>query len=124
MDGKTGSRTLWLSAEARSILSKAASDKPLVFVGTNYRKLFEAAASRVGLDDFTWHDLRHTHATWMRQAGAPLEVVQRSLGHTLVTTTARYAHVDDTEVKDALRKLPSLSVTPESSNVVQIKRKG
>ena len=45
------------------------------------------------------------------------------MGHTLITTTGRYAHVDDTEVKDALRKLPSLSV-PEASNVVQIKRKG
>jgi integrase len=122
VDGKTGQRTLWLSAEARAVLARVPAGRSLVFDGTNYRKLFEAAVRNAALSDFTWHDLRHCHATWLRQAGAPLEVVQRSLGHTLVTTTARYAHVDDTEVKEALRKLPSLTV-PADSNVVPIKRK-
>lgn len=121
--GKTGRRTLWLSAEARAVLIRCSHSRETVFNGSNHRKLFEAAVAAVPLADFTWHDLRHTFATWMRQAGAPLEVVQRSLGHTLITTTGRYAHVDDIEVKDALRNLPSLSV-PESSNVVHIKRKG
>lgn len=123
VSGKTGRRTVWLSAEARAVLARCSQERATVFDGTNYRKLFEAAVSAAEIKDFTWHDLRHTHATWMRQAGAPLEVVQRSLGHTLITTTGRYAHVDDVEVKDALRKLPSLSVTPEISNVVPIKRK-
>jgi integrase len=122
--GKTGRRTVWLSAEVRAVLARCPNSSETVFNGTNHRKLFEAAVAAVPLEDFTWHDLRHAHATWLRQAGAPLEIVQRSLGHTLITTTGRYAHVDDTEVKDALRKLPSLSVTPESSNVVHIKRKG
>jgi len=122
--GKTGRRTVWLGADARSVLSRCDRSGTHVFNWTNHRKLFEAAVGSAGIRDFHWHDLRHVHATWLRQAGAPLEVVQRSLGHTLITTTGRYAHVDDVEVKDALRKLPSLSVTPESSNVVPIKRKG
>lgn len=56
----------------------------------------------------------------MRQAGAPLEVVQRALGHTLITTTQRYAHVDDAEIRDALRKLPDLGSA--GGNVVKLKR--
>lgn len=122
LDGKTGRRTIHLSAESRATIMAANNAGDLVFSGTNHRKLFEAAVERVGLKDFHWHDLRHTHATWMRQTGAALEVVQRSLGHTLITTTGRYAHVDDTEVKDALRKLPSLSV-PVGDNVIQFKKK-
>lgn len=125
INGKTGRRTLWISAEGRSVLSRCPAGSDRVFSGTNHRKLFEAAVAVVPLEDFTWHDLRHTHATWLRQTGAPLEVVQRSMGHTLITTTGRYAHVDDTEVKDALRKLPSLQIAENAnSNVVQIKRKG
>jgi len=123
VQGKTGARTVWLSAEARGVLDRSPRQSTAVFDGTNHRKLFEAAAKACAISDFRWHDLRHTHATWLRQAGAPLEVVQRSLGHTLITTTQRYAHVDDAEIREALRKLPDLSTA--SGNVVRLKgRKG
>lgn len=127
VSGKTGPRTIWLSADSRSVLARLSPEGQMAhsafaFDARNLRKHFEAAVQRAGIEDFHWHDLRHVFATWLRQAGTPLEVVQRTLGHTLITTTGRYAHVDDVEVKDALRKLPSLSA-PEASNVVQIKRK-
>lgn len=121
VNGKTGQRVVWLSAESRSVLASASRNGPYVFDRTNHRKHFDAAMARCSLQDFRWHDLRHTHATLLRQAGVALEIVQRSLGHTAITTTMRYAHVDDQEVKDALRKLPSLSET--AGNVVQMPRK-
>lgn len=43
----------------------------------------------------TPHDMRHTCASWMIQAGVPLPVVQAHLGHESITTTVdRYGHLD------------------------------
>jgi integrase len=41
------------------------------------------------------HDLRHTNASWLIQAGIPLPVIQRHLGHESIQTTVdRYGHLD------------------------------
>lgn len=41
------------------------------------------------------HDLRHTHASWLVNAGEALPVVQARLGHENITTTiSMYYHVD------------------------------
>lgn len=113
-------KIVFLSAEARAVLARCPHHGPRVFDPTNGRKIFDAALKKAKIGEFTWHDLRHTHATWLRQAGAALEIVQRSLGHAKITTTQRYAHVDDQEVRDALRKLPTL--TTNTTNVFKLKR--
>jgi site-specific recombinase XerD len=89
-----------------------------VFSDRNKRRYFEQALKKAQIPDFCWHDLRHCHATWLRQSGAPLEVVQRSLGHAHISTTAIYAHVADPELVEALRRLPSIS--PSETLVVGI----
>jgi integrase len=41
------------------------------------------------------HDLRHTNASWLIQAGVPLTVIQRHLGHESIQTSSdRYGHLD------------------------------
>jgi integrase len=41
------------------------------------------------------HDLRHSNASWLIQAGVPLPVIQRHLGHESIQTTVdRYGHLD------------------------------
>nr|WP_099248001.1 site-specific integrase [Mycobacterium sp. shizuoka-1] len=57
----------------------------------------------------TPHDLRHTCASWMIQAGVPLPVIQAHLGHESITTTVdRYGHLDRTShvaAADAISKM-------------------
>jgi integrase len=61
------------------------------------RKAFENAVRRAGITDFTFHDLRHTYATWMRQAGADLPMIRDELGHATTKMTEVYANVGHDE---------------------------
>lgn len=55
--------------------------------------------------DLHKHDLRHTFATDLRLAGAPLEVVRDAVGHADLKMTQRYAHVGKDEVANAVDRL-------------------
>jgi integrase len=56
------------------------------------RKAFEEALERAGIEDFRFHDLRHTCASWLVMRGASLAEVRQILGHTTLAMTMRYAH--------------------------------
>ena len=51
------------------------------------------------------HDLRHTAASWMVQAGTPLYEVQKILGHQSIDMTQRYAHFTPDHLRDAVESL-------------------
>jgi site-specific recombinase XerD len=53
------------------------------------------------LTDVRLHDLRHSHASFLVNAGRTLYEVQHILGHTQVSTTQRYAHLSPDTLLDA-----------------------
>lgn len=55
----------------------------------------------LGLPNLTRHGLRHTGATWLADAGVPLHVLQRILGHTSIETTKGYLHPDHRQLNEA-----------------------
>ncbi len=57
------------------------------------RRAFEGAVKDAGLQDVTFHTLRHTAASWMVQRGVPLYQVGQVLGHKSLAMTQRYAHL-------------------------------
>jgi integrase len=63
---------------------------PIVQVNT---KAWRNALQRAGILDFRWHDLRHTFATWHREAGTPTHELQRLGGWKTQSMVERYAHV-------------------------------
>ena len=77
------------------------------------------ALKKAKMTDFHFHDLRHTFATRMVQAGVDLYKVQRLLGHKSPIMTQRYAHHypeslrDGVEVLDVGRKV--------STNLAQLR---
>ena len=56
---------------------------------------------RAGLMDVRLHDLRHSFASFLVNKGVSIYVVQGLLGHTLVRTTQRYAHLADETLSQA-----------------------
>lgn len=57
------------------------------------RRVFGPAIKAAGVPAGTPHDMRHTAASWLVQAGVDLYRVQALLGHESPRTTQRYAHL-------------------------------
>ena len=59
-----------------------------------------------GVKDIRFHDLRHTFASLLLEAGVSMKVVQELLGHSTITTTMDiYAHISDEMKTGAINKL-------------------
>jgi integrase len=54
---------------------------------------WERTRARAGLPGVRWHDLRHTCASVLAQAGSSLLEISRQLGHLSAQTSARYSHL-------------------------------
>jgi integrase len=61
------------------------------------RRVWEPAVTRAGLPDgLRIHDMRHTAASILVNAGVPMKSVQEHLGHSSITVTMdRYSHLND-----------------------------
>jgi integrase len=59
------------------------------------------------------HDIRHSFASILVSAGASLPLIGQMLGHTQVTTTARYAHLYDDPLRKAAEMVGNAIVTAE-----------
>jgi len=75
-------------------------------IGRNWfrRMVWRPACEAAGLTDMPrFHDLRHSHASWLLAGGADLQVVKERLGHASIMTTQRYLHMlpdaDETAVE-------------------------
>jgi integrase len=78
-------------------------------VGQLSTRAWQAALARAGIENFRWHDLRHTFATWHRQAGTPTHELQRLGGWKTGTMVERYAHIAPEALQDAANRLDAFA---------------
>jgi len=104
-------RVAYLSPQARRALLdwlavRPASDDPAVFLNrfgarltvTGIQARLAGYCDQAGLW-ITCHQLRHTFARHLVEAGVPVTSLQRLLGHARVRTTEAYLHVSDRQVQ-------------------------
>lgn len=70
---------------------------------------YHAFLKKYSLTDIRFHDLRHTFATLLLEAGESPKVIQELLGHSTITTTMdTYAHVKKSGKINAIKRLDTL----------------
>jgi len=68
--------------------SKAKPDKAFCF-----NKQWKKVLGKANVEDFRFHDLRHTTASYLAMSGASLLEIADVLGHKQISVTQRYAHL-------------------------------
>ena len=63
---------------------------------------------RAGIEDFRFHDLRHTWASWLIQSGVPLSVLQEMGGWESREMVRRYAHLAPNHLTEHARKIDDI----------------
>ncbi len=61
-----------------------------------------------GIEDFRFHDLRHTWASWLIQSGVPLSVLQEMGGWESIEMVRRYAHLAPNHLSEHARKIDAI----------------
>jgi integrase len=66
---------------------------------------FKRACRKTGIEDFRFHDLRHTNASWLRMSGADIHTVAALLGQKDIRMAMRYSHLSSNFLADASKRL-------------------
>lgn len=62
---------------------------------------------RAGIEDFRWHDLRHTWASWQRQSGTQVHELQKLGGWLTAAMVERYALLAPDHLSDVATRIDS-----------------
>ena len=85
-------------------------DTDLVFAGPDGRAIFprkpwERALTAAQIDDFRFHDLRHTAASYLAMSGATLAEIAEVLGHKTLEMVKRYSHLTDQHTSKVVARM-------------------
>ena len=77
---------------------------------------FGKALQEAGIEDFHWHDLRHTAASHLAMSGASSGEIAEVLGHKTLAMVKRYAHLSDDHISGVAERLGSRLFGGRSGN--------
>jgi len=87
------------------------SDSELIFPKKSIRIEFEKALKCAIIQNFRFHDLRHTFASHLVMKGVDLMTVKELLGHKTIKMTLRYAHLSKNHKMNAVERIGSMMDT-------------
>ena len=114
-----------LNAEAMMVLRRQQGKDPR-WVFTYKRKrvirannhAWRKALRRAEINNFRWHDLRHTWASWHMQSGTPLTVLQELGGWESAEMVRRYAHLSADHLSEYAERI-ALPRVVQGTNLAQ-----
>lgn len=115
-----------LNEGAMDILGRQVGKHPVYvfsYAGDRVRqcntKAWKKALKRAGIENFRWHDLRHTWASWHVQSGTSLQELQQLGGWTSFDMVLRYAHLSSEHLRDAAERVRVTNWLHSAKNVVE-----
>lgn len=115
VDGKNGERrAVALKGSAAEVLRELHKARRLgthlVFasrrgVAAFPRQAWEAALREAKIENFHFHDLRHTFASYLAMSGATLPELAAALGHKTLAMVQRYAHLAPTHTAGVVQRM-------------------
>ena len=107
-------REIPMASEVVAVLRNVPALRSRVFTGienkpvSSIRTGFDNAVKRAKIADFSFHDLRHTFASYLIMNGVELVTVKELLGHKSINMTLRYAHLSSAHKGHAVETLDFL----------------
>ena len=80
--------------------SERISSKPI-----DLKKAFATAMRIADVNEFHWHDLRHSTASYLAMNGASLAEIAEVLGHKTLSMVKRYSHLSDSHVSNVVASM-------------------
>lgn len=78
-----------------------------------WTRAWATARRQAGLEDFRFHDLRHTAASYLCMSGASLVEVAHILGHKTMRMVQRYSHFTEAHTRGTLERMAQHFLRPE-----------
>lgn len=69
------------------------------------RKPWETAIERAGIENFHFHDLRHSAASYLAMSGASLAEIAETLGHKTLQMVKRYSHLSEAHTASVVSRM-------------------
>lgn len=76
-----------------------------IFITKRVKRSFKTACNKAGIENFRFHDLRRTFATFLLYNNTNIKTIQNMLGHSSIMMTERYLANDSKKELDAINKL-------------------
>jgi integrase len=115
-------RTVPLTGKALELLQNRAKvrrlDTSLLWPGRvpgkplDWRAPWEAVLRQAGIDNFTFHDLRHSAASYLAMNGASLAEIADVLGHKTLSMVKRYAHLSEQHTAGVVERMNAAIFQP------------
>jgi len=105
VSGKTGSRSIPLSPTCIAMLKalpRSLNGQVFPVTIETLKQAYERAVTRAGIDDFTFHDLRHDALTRLAKLGLNVLELRAISGHTTANMLQRYVSIDAGELAGKL----------------------
>ena len=69
------------------------------------KRSFATALKKANIEDFRWHDLRHSSASYLAMNGASLAEIAEILGHKTLQMVKRYSHISESHAHSVIEKM-------------------
>ena len=104
------------------------SDGTIAAAGRKMRvddsRAWNIGLKRAGIENFRFHDLRHTWASWLIQSGVPLSVLQEMGGWESIEMVRRYAHLAPNHLTEHARKIDAIFGSNDTNTTQEVNQAG